>query len=229
MTVIGTLTFRDWDEGCMKTLGAEITQYTVDGDQRNVYAVDVPGLNSGISQLDGKVPCQFRNPEDVFGSYVLPCFQFFQSDMQTAHDRQPYYQVVARGPAKDAQKVTLSDGRVGYTKYENQMRANPFDFSYDLNVLARRKQELYPMLTYALKRFVPPFFKFKVVDSLGDVREYDAGDVTVSNASELVDLAERTIGYTISYLVRAEVDLGESRTETAMLEPNVTYSVFNPN
>lgn len=228
MTVLGTVDFRDWDEGCMETLGAEIVYYTVDGDQRAVYACEVPGLDSGHSLLGGKVPCHFSNPEDAYQPYVLPCFEFRQNDLNPAFDRHPWYQWVARMPAKNARKVILSDGTVGYTSYENQWRATQFDMTYDCRVLARRKQEVVLMLRYALRHFIPPWFIFKVVDSKGDVREYDAGEMSISNTSELADIADRTTGWTISFTVRGEIDLHDERVYPAMLEPSVTYSRFNP-
>ena len=228
MTVIGTVNLRDWDEGVMKTLGAEIANYDVDGETRAIYACDVPYLESGFSDIDDKVPCQFQDPEDVYQPFHLPCFQFRENDMTPAFDRQPWYTWVARGPSKDAIKITLDDGTVGYSKYDNQWRATPFDITYECLVLARRRQEALLMLHYALRHFIPPWFIFKVVDSMGDVREYDAGELTISNTSELADIAERTVSYSISFTVRAEVDIHDDRVYPAVVAVNATYEKFTP-
>jgi hypothetical protein len=229
MTILGTLTLRDWDEGCMKTLGAEIETYQVDGDTRQIYACEVPGLQSGFSNINNKVPCQFQDPEDVFQFYRLPCFQFRRNDMSPAFDRQPWYMWVARGPTKTAEKVILEDGTEGYTEYENQWRPTPFDITYDLMILARRQQEQLLMLHYALRHFIPPWFIFKVIDSKGDVREYDAGEMSISNTSELADIAERTVSSTISFTVRAAIDLHDDRVFPAVIErPHVTYAQYQP-
>ena len=226
MTVIGVVDIRDWDEGCMLTLGAEKASYVVDGDSRAIYACDVPGLDSGFSNIGGKVPCEFVEPEGVFQPYRVPCFQFRRSDMSPAFDRQAWYQWVARGPAKRAVKVTLEDGTVGYTRYENQWRATPFDISYECNVIARRQQDSSLMLMYALHHFLPPSFTFRIVDSLGDVREYDAVDVSLTNSSELVDIADRVVAWSVGFVVRGEVDLHDSREDPAMLERRITYERF---
>jgi|GEM_PF-4921424 len=212
----------------MKTLEADIEHYDVDGETRSIYACDVPHLNSGFSDINNKVPCQFQDPEDVYQPFMLPCFQFRQNDLTPAFDRHPWYTWVARAPSKDAQKVELPDGTVGYTKYDNQWRATQFDITYDCMVMARRKQEAILMLHYVLRRFIPPWFIFKVVDSKGDVREYDAGEVSISNTSELADIAERTVGYTVSFTVRAEIDLHDDRVFPAMIEPHVTYARYTP-
>jgi len=228
MSILGTVSLRDWDEGCMKTLGADISTYQVDGDTRAIYTVDVPYLDSGFADLGDRVPVQFQDPEDVYQPFVLPCFQFRQNDLTPAFDRHPWYTWVARAPADDAVEIILPDGTKGYDKYKNQWRATQFDITYDCMVLARRKQEALLMLFYALRHFIPPWFIFKVVDSKGDVREYDAGEMTISNTSELADIAERTVSYTISFTVRAEVDIHDDRVFAAMVEPHVTYARYTP-
>jgi hypothetical protein len=228
MTILGTLDLRDWDTGCMKTLGAEVHHYTVDGDSRAIYVADVQGVKSGLDNLDDKVPCFFDTPEDVYQEFVLPCFVFKRNDMTPAFDRHPWYMWVARAPAKGANKIVLPDGRVGYDQYENQWRATQFDITYDCVIYARRQQESVLMLAYALRHFIPPWFVFKVVDSLGDVREYDAGEMSISNTSELADIADRTVGWTIAFTVRAEIDLHDTREYPAMVDPTITYARFKP-
>jgi hypothetical protein len=226
LTIIGTLGLRDWDEGCMITLGAEPTEYQVDGETRAIYTVEVPYLQSGIEKLGGvRVPCFFDTPEDVYQEYVLPNFTFKRNDMTPAFDRHPWYQWVARAPAKGAKKITLPDGRVGYDRYEKQWRATQFDMTYDCMVNARRQQELVLMLTYALRHFIPPWFIFKVIDSLGDVREYDAGEMSISNVSELNDIADRTVAWSISFTVRGEIDLHDPR-EMPAVQQVVTSVVY---
>lgn len=210
----------------MKTLGAEDATYTVDGDERHVYACTVPGLQSGFSDIGNRVPCYFQDPEDVYRPYVLPSFQFRRNDLSPAWDRHSWYMWVAREPSKDAQEITLPDGSVGYTKYDNQWRANQLDISYDFMIMARRRQESLLMIQYALKRFEPPWFTFKVVDSNGDVRDYDAEATAISNTSEIADIADRTVGYTMSFTVRAEVDLHVDVESVAMSDMRITYNRY---
>lgn len=207
MTILGTLTLRDWDAGVLLTMGSETVRYTVDGDQRSANVIRVPGVLSNLANLDNAVPVLFWTPEDAYQDYLLPCFTVKRNSMEPAFNRHAWYEWVARGPAKDAKEIILSDGTKGYDKYENQWRGSQFDISYDVQVLARRQEESNRMLMYALRCFMIPGFVFKVIDSLGDVREYDAVDVSVSETSELADIADRTVGWTISFTVRAEIDL----------------------
>lgn len=226
MTIFGTLSIRDWDRGCYLTLETEVVMYTVDGAQRGQHVIDVPGLDSGLTQFDGKVPVFFDSPEDVYQNFVLPCVVFKQNDMTPAFDRQPWYTWLGRAPAKGATEITLPDGTKGYDRYENQWRATPFDISYDCTLMTRRKQEANLVLMYALRRFIPPWFIFKVIDNLGDVREYDAGDMSISNVSELVDIAERMAGWTISFTVRGEIDIHDDHEEPAMIDPQIRTQII---
>lgn len=228
MTVIGTLAIRDWDAGVPLTLGASRASFTVDGETRSLNVVRVPGVNSGLAHLDNQIPVLYLEPEEVFQDFVLPCFTFKASSMAVAFDRHPWYQWVARGPAKDAQEITLPDGTKGYTRYENQWRATQFDIAYDVQVMGRRRQETNLMLHYALQHFLPPGFIFKVIDSLGDVREYDAVDVNISETSELADIADRTVAWTISFTVRAEIDLHATLEMSSVRDVDVTYARYSP-
>lgn len=228
MTVLGTLSIRDWDEGVWRTLGGEKTSYAVDGDTREIYTVAVPGVRSGLTHLNDRVPLHFSTPEEVYQPFLLPCYVAKLNDMTPAWERHPVYQWVGRGPAKGARKVVLPDGTEGYDRYENQWRAEQFDMSYEVQVLARRYQEGLLMLQYALRHFKPPWFAFTVIDSLGDVREYDAGEVSVSNASELADIADRTAAWTITFQVRAEIDLDDTVEMPAVQRVDVTYERYRP-
>lgn len=225
MTVLGTLGIRNWDEGVPLTLEAETVTYPVDGEQRAIYVVRIPEIDSCLRYLDGAIPVKMKNSEDVYQPYVLPCIEFKRNDMTPAFERQPWYQWVGRAPSKGAKKITLPDGTEGYDRYDNQFRATPFDITYDVNLLARRQQESVLMLNYALRRFIPPWFSFKVVDSLGDVRHYDAGELTFSDASELVDIGDRFVGWNISFTVRGEIDIHDDREYPAVLYPK--SAVYN--
>jgi len=207
----------------MHTIGAEVIQYAVDNTLRDAYVVDIPRVNSGLERYQNKVPCFFTAPEDSFQDYILPSIVFKQNDATPAFERQPWFSVAARGPAKDAEEVKNSEGDViGYTKYETQLRGDPYDITYDMILYARRKQELNEMIMWVMRITRPPWFVFKVIDSLGDVRQYDAGEVSFSNTSELADIADRTQSWTISFTVRAEIDTYDDIEMVAMTEPQTS-------
>ena len=143
MTILGTVGLMDFDFGCFLTLGPEEVHYEVDGDTRAQYVTDVPGLYSELDRFDNKVPLFFDTPEDPYQDFIFPSFVFRQASMTPAFDRQPFAAgVVARAPAKDAVQITLPDGRIGYTKYETQLRGDPYDIQYDLTIYGRLRQEM---------------------------------------------------------------------------------------
>ena len=209
-SIIGTLAFRDWDRGVFGTLEAEVAQYTVDATLRNIYVLNVPGVDSGLAELGGRVPMKFANPEDSFSHYRLPAVLVRRNDMQPAFQRKPWYGISARAPSPDAVEITLSNGQKGWSKYREQWRAVPWDINYDVVVMGRLQNEVDLMLTYVLRHFRPPGFVFKVIDSKGDVRKYDAQEVSVSSASELADIADRTIAWSVAFTALGEVDLEDS-------------------
>jgi len=214
-SLIGTLSFRAWDRGVFKRLGAEVVVVTIDGKPRKVYAVPVPGVDSGLKELGGRVPARIANPEDGFGPYRLPLFLIRRNDMQPAFNRKPWYGISCRAPAPDAVEITLPNGQKGWSKYRQQFRATPFDISYDVVGMARTQDVADLMLMHALRGMKPPGFVFKVIDSKGDVREYDAQEVSVSGASELADIADRTIAWSIAFIALGEVDLEDSTDHVA--------------
>lgn len=218
MSILGTVNIRDWDKGCYLTLGCEVVTYVEDGKTRGQYVVSVPGVNSGIEKYENKIPVFMSAPEDSYQNYVLPCITIKQNDLSPAFDRQPWYTWVARAPAPGATRIVLKDGRVGYDRYVNQWRATPYDITYEVTIMARRRQVANMILLYVQRKTIPPSFVFKLIDSIGDVREYDAVDISISNTAELMDIAERVAGWTVSFTVRGEIDLHDDREYAAVTD-----------
>ena len=216
MGVFGTVGIRSFDQGMVDTLEAELVSGEVDGATRQWYAVDMPDVDSKLDYLGGKVPILVAFPEDVYQLYTLPSVTIVRNDLNPNFDRAPVWGKSGRAPAEGAEAITLPTGESGYSHYESQLNALPFDITYDVHIRGRRQAEALPMLHYVLKRFRPPFFSLRVVDSKGEIRLYDAGEISIGNGSELADIADRTIAFTISLTVRAELDLDDTTVATAV-------------
>jgi hypothetical protein len=119
-------------------------------------------------------------------------------------------------------QVVGPDGNLWWNKIERQIRADPYDINYDLSILSRRVQELNYMKKHVMKKMRPPWFEFKVIDSLDDVRHYDAGEMSFSNTSELADIADRTTSDTASFVVRGEIDTFDDIVSSTMYDPRTT-------
>lgn len=236
MTILGTVQWDDFNRGVAKHLDPDVvTVYRTPPDPvtgqlraRALWAVPVDGVDSGIEELDGKVPIQFTNPEDVYFPAILPVFRIGQPDITPAMDRQPWYHMVARAPAAGAQPVMLPTGETGYTAYETQWRADPFDLTYDIVILGRRREDAKRMLAHVMRRCPIPAFAVAVTDSIGDERTYSAQDLAYSDISEIADVADRAIGWMLSFTVKAEIDVADSTTTPAFtgasaLDPTDPY------
>jgi hypothetical protein len=225
-TILGTLDMRDFDLGCMLTIGASVVYYTIPSEgTRAVYVLDIPLINSEIERFGNKVPVFFDNPSDPYQDYIIPSVVFRKSSFNDAFSRASYTGTVGRAPAPGARQVIVN-GVTGYTAYETQLRGDPFDIIYDMTVYARRQQELTIMVGKMLRTFRAPWFSFLVKDSIGDTRAYDAGDISYSPNSELADIADRTMTWTISFTVRAEIDTYDDVCSPSMVDPRVRFSTI---
>jgi hypothetical protein len=218
-TGLSTVELKNFDKGLVyTTFMSELVDLSVDGGTKKAYAKEVPGLSTNVPGYDGNVPVFFAFPESVYQPFKLPCFVFRRTGLTPAFERQPWYGY-QRTHADDANELIVKNptgtGYVtGYDKYKKLWSAFPFNIAYDVQVMARRQNTGLLMLAEALRIFRPPFFTAGVYDSSGDLRQYDAGEVTVSSANELADVEDRTIAWTISFEIRGELNLVAEETQS---------------
>lgn len=227
----------DFDRGVVTSLGSELVDIEVDGETRKHYAVKCPGLNEypDISNMpqelrpiphfpDEYVPVFFMHPSDAFSPYILPCITVRRGDLTPAFDRAPWWGN-QRKPASDAKKIKVKVGHEkfleGYDKYVEKWNPLPWDIGYEVQVLARLQNDAVPLLQCLLKIVRPPWFSIAVLDDHDCRRLYDAGDVSISDVSELADIADRTIGWNISFTLRGELDQDEEVCRVNGGEPGV--------
>lgn len=210
---------RDFDAGLFLTLKAELIDLPVEGGTRKAYAKTIPGLTTNVPGFQGKVPVFFAFPEDVFQPFKLPCYVIRRTSVTPAFERAPWYGY-RKAAATGSKRVIAHNPRYpgkfieGYTGYSKQWNAIPMNIGYDIQVMARRQNTGIMMLTELLKITRPPFFTCGVVDDQLNTRQYDAGPVEISSTSELADIADRTIAWTVSFEVQGEMDLWQEETYT---------------
>ena len=210
---IGVMDLRAFDRGIVEyTLRAQLIPYVEDQAERMVYAIPVRNVETNIPQFQGMVPVYFAQPEDVYSEWKLPCYVIRRNELQPNFARAPWFGW-QRAPTTNAKRIYAvnpmdpSDVRPGWTEYVNRRSAYPFDIGYEVNVMARRSAVGLPMLQYALEYCYPPWFSMTCYDNLGERRVYDSGEVAVSSTSELTEISDRTVAWTISFSVRGELDL----------------------
>lgn len=203
----GTVFLEDFDVGLVTTFGAVLKTITLDDEQVQDYAVQIPGV-TGPDEYDGLVPVIFQEPEDVYQTGFIPHIAISRSAITPAmtrwHPAGKAYQV----PAKMAQMVTAQDGSVGPTLNELKGYAIPHDITYDLHMRGRLRQQANNMLRY-LGRFYWAYSVLYFVDNEGDERGYDAYVESIDNLDEVVEFSDRTLGFTMSIRVEGELDFSD--------------------
>jgi hypothetical protein len=147
--------------------------------------------------------------------------------MDVAYHRAPWYGT-ERVAAPGAAPVVLPTGERGYDRYAERWQAHPFDFAYDVQIFARLRTDATRMLMQVLRACKPPWFALAVTDSQGNVRHYDTGDMNISDVSDLMDIANRSVGFTVSWTVRAEVNLCDSESWPALRAVDLTVYNYKP-
>ena len=226
-TNFSTVGIRDFDLGVMTAFGGELVSYPVDGTTRQAYAVTVRDLTTDLAHLGGRVPIFWGAPDDPYQPFLLPSFVITRNSLEVAYSRAPWYGG-ERGPMPGASDVVLATGERGYSRYEQKWNAYPFDFAYDLKGFARLRTDATRMMMQVLRNCRPPWFALSVTESKGGVRLYDAGDMNISDTSELSDIAHRTASWTVSFTARAEIDLCDPEDFAPMRGADLTMYNYNP-
>ena len=226
-TNFSSVGIRDFDLGVMQAFGGELVSYAVDGSTRQAYAVAVRDLTTDLTGLGGRVPIYWGAPDDAYQPFLLPSFVITRNNLEVAYSRAPWYGG-QRGPLPGANPVVLATGERGYDRYEQKWNAHPFDFSYDVKGFARLRTDATRMMMQVLRSCRPPWFALSVVDSVGETRLYDTGDMNISDTSELSDIAHRTASWTVSWTVRAEVDLCDAESFAPMRGVDLTMYNYSP-
>jgi len=166
---------------------------------------DVPGVTG--SGVDGRVPVIMNTPEESYNRYLVPGIRVHRSSIDFDPTRHHSHLTghKYRIPSNNGDRVELKDGRVGWTAYKQREHADPYIFTYDIEVRARRALEAQTLRRYVSKRlrhqtFVP------VYDSLGDVSYFNIFRDAIMETSQYIDTLNRFYGYMMTYRLQAEID-----------------------
>ncbi len=251
MAEFGTLGFKDFDRGVVLTLGSVLVDLDIDGDTRQAYAIECPGLleypdsDNLPEQLrplptfpTGMVPVFFVFPEEVFQPYIVPCIVVRRGDMTPNFDRASWWGNQTKPTSTSTSKAVKINGEwvVGPSELITKRHAVPFDIGYEVQSYARLQNDEVRLLVCVLRATRPPWFSVEVFDSENCRGLYDAGPVNVSDISELADVADRTLAHSVSFDIRAEIDLDDPIVSDAQDGrpgvltglPEITYKPFFP-
>lgn len=222
----GDVWVEDFDRGVVETMGAQIT-----GDD---YFVAIAGVENGYFPHDYRV-IELRNtqmpgiqvifaaPDDVVQAFTIPCVVVRRDSIDPADDRWPSRNLKYEAPAPGATQVSVywpthpnadADGYVtGWSKYERQEGAWPYDFSYMISVLAagRNCTTVAQRMIKHIMRIWPPKDNLGVFvkDSLGDLRSYEAFSEGPIDLKEALDVNDRQAGFSMTLRIDGELDLSD--------------------
>jgi hypothetical protein len=214
----GTVALRDFDRGVIETLHATV--------QEGKYYVTVKDVD-GPPGWPG-VPVVFAYPEDVMQEYRLPYILVTRDDISPAMERwEPgatQYRTEAYGALPST--VTFSAGHSvsGYDRVEQLQQATPYDISYTIKILARHRGEVgnrdqVNAILFHCQRIYPPYGKVNVIDSVGDLRTYEAFQEGIANLDNIAEVADRKLGFALTLRVEGELDLHDPITIPTVTHP----------
>jgi len=229
---IGYVTLRDFDNGVVFSLGGQLFTRTIDGVSRSDFVVELNDLQtraiipSHLDEFGDLFPVYFKTKGmTAFNRYVLPCFVVKRNDLSPNFSRRSFFNIVEKIPGPDSTPVVI-DGVSGYDKLVTKWQATPFDISYDLEIHAKSEVMGQAMLKYALARFGPLGFSVAVFDSETDKRLYDAGEVAVSDMSEIEDVVDEVSMYSVSFTIQGEIDLHLTDEDYNVLYPTESVTMI---
>ncbi len=227
----GFVGLRNFDLGVVESLGAFVANDTTGQPKYWLSSpVKVPLWNDAAEAVPGLpgVPVIFGNPEDVNQDIKLPYVQVTRDDISPAMERwgQGYQQYRAPADGAIPFSTTLPNGKVvnGYDRVEIVAQAIPFDLTYTISVKARyrgapgQRNSVNAIFGHVLRMY-PPYGKINVVDSIGDLRSYEAFNEGISNLDNVVEVQDRTLGFAITVRVEGELDLKDPQTSQTVRHP----------
>jgi hypothetical protein len=241
----GVVGLRNFDEGIVLTLGAELEETETGKGHTNNYFIGTNVLPVEPAPGASGIPVVFSHPEDVYMRYRQPLVYIRRDDFSPAMNRWHPKMTEWRVPSQGANPVSITfdegtNGEVtvsGYDSYQRKEMAVPFDITYTINILARHRgkgtlppkgepvgftgatgsprNQVNRVLQYVLERF-PPYGQVYVRDSLDDGRLYSSFMESLSSLDEVPEITERVLGFAITVRVEGELDIGVPCEETVV-------------
>lgn len=203
----GQVWVRDFDLGVVLQLNPVLVD--------NNYFVE---FSSGLSSSSGtQVPIVFDKPEQVYEIRSYPFIHVKRDSMEPALERWHSYghqDYIAGVPGTEH----VVDGETVYDQVEAKPQAWPYDINYTISCYSRYEYEAQTILRHIMRRFRPRLY-ITVVDTLSENRYYTFfSDGAVNDIGEIVDVAERLKGYSISVKVEGEIDLVDPTVRSTVQE-----------
>lgn len=215
----GRVFLRNFDEGVILTLGAELATTHPSGVTAH-YTLNLPDV--GAAPGSSGIQVLFGFPEDGYEKMRLPLIVVTRQDLEPAPQRwHSVGAMQARYPSSTAQPVQVQTPQgviQGHDTMVDLPQAFPYDINYTITCLSRRrgggnrsgesysKLAVNEILQHLMKKF-PPYGVVWLKDSLNEWRQYDAMASTVGSEDEVAGVTDRTVGFSFSLRVEGELDI----------------------
>jgi hypothetical protein len=225
----GTVFLRNYDQGLIEALGAELIDIEKDGEMSRAYALDLRGMRCvGPDSYGGFIPIIFGTPDPTMEPYALPAIIIKRGDPVPDWVRWEPGGTAYKLPADGARDVSVTldaDGLVvvdGYDKYETRKKEVPFNIPYDIELRSKKQWQKSTMLQHVLRKLFPRSLPIK--DSAGNDRTYAFDLEGTSNADDLADIADRLLVQIVSITVLAGLDIRDPMVWTSAYD-GLTFNV----
>jgi len=237
----GEVDLRAFDEGMVLALGGNV----IDKDG-HVYSCGNPNAKGDYyirlasvcppPGLPG-IPITFAYPVDIFAKYYIPAIIVRRDDIVADMFRwQPgATQYTAPGPG--AIPVGENEQGTVFSSKESLPQAEPVDLLYTISILAKHRQgigtrkEVNAVFKHVLRRF-QAYGAIPVIDSVGDIRTYEAYREGITMLDDLSEIGARMVGFAVTVRVEGELDLAdptvigaETGNAPVTSPPQVNFSV----
>lgn len=207
------VTIEHFDRGIITTLGGVLVDVIEDGGPRKHYAIDFAGV-VGPDRYAGKVPVFMVSGHTAYTPKHYPCVLVRRQGLAPALENggAPWHIVNRKrglGAPEVSVELTPLKTVTGYTRYSQQVRAVPYNLTYEVTVNARGDRAMSDAvkMQFQLSSIcIPPGFGMKLLDSEGDERGYDVIVDGISPNLSALDLTDRDAGWTWTLVVHGELD-----------------------
>lgn len=224
---IGDISLYHFDMGVIETLGAQM----IDGA---FYLTNVKGMSVEAGQPG--VPIYFQISDDLYKTHKLPSIVIRRTTIAAALNRWHPGTLQYRIPAKTAQQVE-HNGIAGYSHYEEQQQAVPYDITYSIVIQARNRAGVSSFQinhAEALRDYVWRIYQPRSCVYVRDFtdkgedkvhyRGYTVLADDISPESQVLEVTGRIIGYSMSITVQAHIDLNKAVIRPAVISsPTLSY------
>lgn len=198
-------TIRDIDRGFVKyVLGAVERRIK----EENAWYCDIAGLKQVAGSVPVRIYMVIVSHAEIFSGFELPAV-VVKRRWGVAKERLFSVSWLYRIPIDEAH-------------FEERVIPVPVDVFYTVNLMARYHGDMIVMWQHFMKRWQYPFLAIRVDLSEDKYTTYECHIESISDISEIVDIAEKIMAVSVEFKVLGELPLADPIVRTKIEEIKTT-------